>query len=344
MSDWKQAGENLVRHANGVYYLRAKVLGKVIRVSLKTSNLRIAKIKRDERLKQERSKAKARKPGGMVTLRDALEVLRVEMVNRPHLRPKTISYAKGTVKILENTLPLAVHGKKWGKQDAAAWWSKVVNRYSPSVANKVLAAGRRLAALLIEHGLRTDDQTADLRRVPIRQKHRPMPGRTDMDRIVEFIRCQRKRGSLESSRMVAVLAFSGMRVGECRTLHREELGGDWLVIGSDGETKGRTFRRVPIAPPLRAVLDVMLAERDDGPLFAMASPRRALHSACAALGLPDMRVHDLRHFFATWCIESGVDIPTVAKWLGHKDGGALAMKTYGHVRDDHGAQAAAGLR
>ena len=42
--------------------------------------------------------------------------------------------------------------------------------------------------------------------------------------------------------------------------------------------------------------------------------------------------HDLRHPFATRCIESGMDIPTVSRWLGHKDGGALAMKTYSHLR------------
>ena len=30
-----------------------------------------------------------------------------------------------------------------------------------------------------------------------------------------------------------------------------------------------------------------------------------------------------------------VDIPTVSRWLGHKDGGALAMKTYGHLRREH---------
>jgi len=44
---------------------------------------------------------------------------------------------------------------------------------------------------------------------------------------------------------------------------------------------------------------------------------------------------NLRHLFATRCIESGVDIPTVSRWLGHKDGGALAMKTYGHLRREH---------
>jgi site-specific recombinase XerD len=44
---------------------------------------------------------------------------------------------------------------------------------------------------------------------------------------------------------------------------------------------------------------------------------------------------DLRHLFATRCIENGVDIPTVSRWLGHQDGGALCMKTYGHLRDEH---------
>jgi hypothetical protein len=30
-----------------------------------------------------------------------------------------------------------------------------------------------------------------------------------------------------------------------------------------------------------------------------------------------------------------VDIPTVSRWLGHKDGGALAMRVYGHLRQEH---------
>ena len=51
--------------------------------------------------------------------------------------------------------------------------------------------------------------------------------------------------------------------------------------------------------------------------------------------------HDLRHLFATKCIESGVDIPTVSRWMGHSDGGALAMKTYGHLRQEHSQTQAA---
>ena len=45
--------------------------------------------------------------------------------------------------------------------------------------------------------------------------------------------------------------------------------------------------------------------------------------------------HDLRHYFTTDAIKRGVDIPTIAKWLGHKDGGALLMKTYSHLLQDH---------
>ena len=66
----------------------------------------------------------------------------------------------------------------------------------------------------------------------------------------------------------------------------------------------------------------------------------AINTACRKLGIARFTHHDPRHLFATGCIESGVDIPTVSRWLGHKDGGALAMKTYGHLRDQHSADMA----
>jgi integrase len=52
-------------------------------------------------------------------------------------------------------------------------------------------------------------------------------------------------------------------------------------------------------------------------------------------GLPKFHHHSLRRYFATCAIESGVDIPTVARWLGHKDGGALLMKTCSHLQQAH---------
>ena len=89
---------------------------------------------------------------------------------------------------------------------------------------------------------------------------------------------------------------------------------------------------------LRSFLARLKAEKNPQStdrIIAFNSARKCLQTACKKLGLPQFTHHDFRHFFATTCIESGVDIPTVSRWLGHKDGGALAMKRYGHLRQEH---------
>ena len=32
---------------------------------------------------------------------------------------------------------------------------------------------------------------------------------------------------------------------------------------------------------------------------------------------------------------SGIDFMTIAKWVGHKDGGVLIGRVYGHLNDEH---------
>jgi len=345
---WTRAGENLIRHGAGNYYLRAKVLGKIFPECLDTDDLRIAKLKRDDRLAAIRAARQAEVAGEgkgakVRTLADAVNVLQSEMLDRPGIEEKTKAYCRDVLRILRDTLPVTVHARTWSAGEARAWWSKVGTRYSASVANKVLAAGKRLAGIIIEAGERSDDPTRGLARIRERRKARTLPDVAGMEAIIKHIRTCKKRNAVISAQFVAVAAFSGMRKGEVAAITWDGVGTDWLLVGADGDTKGKTFRRVPMNPRLRAVFDEIRAEyapeEPTGRVFMMSSPRRALHTACAALKFPDMRVHDLRHFFATWCIESGIDIPTVSKWLGHKDGGALAMRTYGHVRDDHSLEA-----
>ena len=59
--------------------------------------------------------------------------------------------------------------------------------------------------------------------------------------------------------------------------------------------------------------------------------RMSIERACQRLGLPHFGHHSFRHFFATDAIESGVNVRTLAQWLGHLDGGVLLLKTYSHV-------------
>src|SRR5215475_13525306 len=98
-------------------------------------------------------------------------------------------------------------------------------------------------------------------------------------------------------------------------------------------------RRVPLIPDARALFERMRNERRSEPLdkkvFRVEECQKALDRACKKVGVDRITHHDLRHLFATLCIESGVDIQTVSRWLGHKYGGALAMKTYGHLRHEH---------
>jgi integrase len=45
--------------------------------------------------------------------------------------------------------------------------------------------------------------------------------------------------------------------------------------------------------------------------------------------------HDLRHHFISYAVMSGIDFMTIAAWVGHKDGGVLIGKVYGHLADAH---------
>ena len=106
-------------------------------------------------------------------------------------------------------------------------------------------------------------------------------------------------------------------------------------------TKNWTVRRVPMIPDARTLFGQMHSERNaESPnekVFRVNEAQKAIDSAARKLGIPRITHHDLRHLFATVGIEAGIDIPTVSRWLGHKDGGALAMKTYGHLRREHSA-------
>ena len=60
-----------------------------------------------------------------------------------------------------------------------------------------------------------------------------------------------------------------------------------------------------------------------------------LRSSSSAVVAGRITHHDFRHLFATRCIEAGVDIPKISRWMGQADGGALAMKIYGHLQREH---------
>lgn len=67
----------------------------------------------------------------------------------------------------------------------------------------------------------------------------------------------------------------------------------------------------------------------------MKSFRDSLILARQAAGIPQFGFHDSRHFFISMCVMSGIDFMTIARWVGHQDGGILIGKVYGHLSNEH---------
>jgi integrase len=66
---------------------------------------------------------------------------------------------------------------------------------------------------------------------------------------------------------------------------------------------------------------------------------RAFARAVLRTKLPAIRLHDLRHTFATVALGAGVDTLYVSELLGHSSP-AITMNVYQHTREDRLAQAA----
>lgn len=348
---WQQVGENLVRYQAGTIYLRARVAGKIVRQSLGTSDLRIAKLKRDATLARLRdAAAEASKAPEIRTLGDGLDELARRSLG-PHLKPATRDDYQKQIATLRRTLPVTTLARSWSADSASDWWQRINRHFSPRPANKILRFARLLSRLLIDLGHRTSDPLASIRPMKVVRHVRHLPTREQIDAIVANARSMYNQHSDESGRFIAFLAFSGCRPGEVPHVEWHHYRGRTLDIqGGQEGTKNRQGRTIPVCPPLRRLLAEMRRDikargiTPAGPIFGIRKPRFALDNACRRLGFPPMTLYDLRHWFATWALESGVDVPTVSRWIGHRDGGALLIRTYVHVRDAHSLRQARRLR
>ena len=161
---------------------------------------------------------------------------------------------------------------------------------------------------------------------------------------------------------LSLLAFTGAREKEALRLRwphvdferrrifigvPEDFVASAVTIGSGGTSKNRGSRMVDFNPQLEALLKEMYARRapDSGWLFPSSQRgqkdihaktlRESFNVVRHKADLPHVGFHDLRHLFCSFCVMAGVDFMTIAEWLGHKDGGILIGKVYGHLLDEH---------
>jgi integrase len=192
-----------------------------------------------------------------------------------------------------------------------------------------------------ELGVIYTNPAVEIAKARVKQKRLELPSAEQFQEIVKRIITVGARWSLNCAEMVRFLTYSGARLRQATALRWGHVNLARNQITIFGTKSGSSYRILPLFPALAALLAEIKNRRgpdtDDAPILRVGGCLGALESACESVGLKPINHQDLRHLFATRCIECGVDIPTVSHWLGHGDGGVFAMQTYGQLRQEHSA-------
>jgi len=348
-SEWQKTPfANLVRYkSSGIYFARIRVSGKLIRRSLKTTQVSVAKLRLADLERQERQRAEHQTSvtEGAMTFGDALTIYRQRLTGDASLKPRSKEFRAERIAALLKSWPglETLDTRKIGKNDCLRWASAFAQEAAPSNFNNTVGTFRLVLDIAVEAGARYDNPARFIKRMRVLPKKLRLPSQAEFLALMAAIEASDGGYNHRCSNLVRFLAFGGFRKGEAAQVTWADCDfqkGE-IVVRGDPETgtKNWTVRHVPMIPEMRQLLTVLREKRNDEPLTGRVMEVRecqgAINSACKKLGIARFTHHDLRHLFATRCIESGVDVPTVSRWLGHKDGGALAMKVYGHLRDQH---------
>ncbi len=132
-----------------------------------------------------------------------------------------------------------------------------------------------------------------------------------------------------SEPILLLLLYSGMRRNEALTLQWEDI--DWQnnKIHIRGTKTEKSDRIIPIFANLKKLLSTFDI-KEQGNVFEYCNPCSITRSFIRLSGLPNHKLHDLRHTFATRCVEKGIPMKYVQYWLGHSSYKTTA-DIYSHV-------------
>jgi integrase len=230
---------------------------------------------------------------------------------------------------------------------------------SPRTINLDVIALRVVMKRALSDGLIQRLPTEGLRPMKTTTRNRPLFTSSDLDKLCTAATESKKNKSgndvllTENAEQfcdyVKLMALCGARRNEALGLRWEDVSFErgQLTIGAEGDTKNRTARVVDFNPKLKAHLLDMQQRRAQDSKWLFPSPQRgdkdlpaktfreSLELVRTRAKLPHFNFHDCRHHFISMCVMSGVDFMTIAAWVGHRDGGVLIGKVYGHLANEH---------
>lgn len=219
-------------------------------------------------------------------------------------------------------------------------------RSTPGAANRILALLSKMLSFAVENEWRETNPCPRVKKFPENAKERYLSNHevTRLWRILE--------GDHDQCAVTAIklLLLTGARRGEVLAMEWSDLklAGDsptWTL--RKGNQKGERDRRAdfvrPLGPDTVRILDrwrqsqVVSSVRwvfpsDRKPGAFRSEIKFAWHRIRKAADIEDVRIHDLRHSYASLAINAGVPLEAIGATLGHKD--IRTTMRYAHLSDE----------
>jgi len=144
--------------------------------------------------------------------------------------------------------------------------------------------------------------------------------------------------------------LTGLRLGELEGLRWDQVAeGNTALVFEEGEHKTAGTKVIPLSGPAMEIIKEASGDRMLGTGAAMVFPspsgggcraqiRKLWDNVRAGESFEDVRIHDLRHSFASFGVRAGLSLPMIGGLLGHKAPATTAR--YSHLMTDTGRDAA----
>ena len=193
-------------------------------------------------------------------------------------------------------------------------------RATPYQANRALGVLSKMFALAEVWGWRADGTNPCRHIKPYKERNRErFLSEEEMTRLGEVLR-KAEREMPSAVAAFRLLLLTGCRMSEIQKLRWEFVKRDCIEL-PDSKTGGRV---VPLSPDAHAVLSSIPREEGNPWVIAGRFPgshisnlQRPWTIIRERAGLDDVRIHDLRHSFASRALALGESLPMIGKLLGH---------------------------
>ncbi len=351
--DWQTVGENLIRYVpSGTYYARVRVKGKLIVRSLKTKVLSVAKQRKADLEKAERTKAASRDAmiTGKMLFKDALATFRTRMNGDVTLKPRSREYREERIAALIKSWQgiESMDVRQFTKNNCLEWAARYLTtgargkEVSKTNYNNTVGSLKLVLDIAVEAGAIYDNPARFIKRAKVQVKELQLPTDADFEKVLSLVKHDKCK------ELLRFLAYGGFRLREAQNVLWQDVDmqrGEITVRGDAVTgTKNSKPRRTPIIPDMRKLLERLQAQNPDrqptAPVMRAKECRDSIRTACKLAGVPSFRHHDMRHYFITKCIECNISPKVIAEWAGHRDGGVLILTRYAHVRNEHSQEMA----